>query len=329
MATKRYHSRGLRRLGDGRRARREAQVLRHLARAGVAVPELFAVVRDGGTWRLETELVADARTLTTLLDEPQLSRAAATDLAVRIGQLVASVALAGVEHRDLHAGNVLVDANDAPVLIDFARARRHGALNVAALERDVVDLVAAARERTPRALRRRALLALVAALPESQRERARALLTTVEERARRRRRDVVLRHLGRWTRESGVVERLEDGTLAARAGAGVLSARHAGTRSDLERVWTLAARLTEHHVPTQRPLRLHHDAIEVGAARPTKSIDAAELQRLAARLTDRGLTPSRPLRETDLVRLADDTLALSPLAALDGLVLESTRRRAT
>ena len=147
---KHFHSRSLahrlrRQVGSGD-ASREVRFSRELARAGVSVPEALAwACRDGQEWivtgGVEPSTPADAWHARRLADGDSRSIEAAL---AAMAQLVGRMHAAGIVHRDLHCGNILVcDEGRRLVLMDLHRAgrawrlsRRVRAANLAQLYQD-------------------------------------------------------------------------------------------------------------------------------------------------------------------------------------------------
>jgi 3-deoxy-D-manno-octulosonic acid kinase len=106
------------------RAFREFRLLARLLGAGLPVPTPVAArcVRHGIWYRADllTRRIAGATTLAERLAGDAPGSAA---LAARVGRAIAGLHAANVWHADLNAGNVLVDADDRPWLIDFDRSR--------------------------------------------------------------------------------------------------------------------------------------------------------------------------------------------------------------
>ena len=120
--------RGLQRLiAAGRRrlaqssARREWRALARLRSVGSSVPEPLALaqLQDGGEV-LVLSYVRGVPLQQALGGEARERRR----LLAALGEQVALLHAAGLAHGDLHAGNILVDENAQPVLLDFQRARR-------------------------------------------------------------------------------------------------------------------------------------------------------------------------------------------------------------
>jgi tRNA A-37 threonylcarbamoyl transferase component Bud32 len=107
------------------RARKEAELLAALEKAGIPCPRLVAVARDKDGSYLLTEEIPQVRTLDQALAE---DGPAARPLLEALGPLARRLHDAGFEHQDFHAGNVLVRGN-ALFVIDVHRARRSRSLS--------------------------------------------------------------------------------------------------------------------------------------------------------------------------------------------------------
>jgi tRNA A-37 threonylcarbamoyl transferase component Bud32 len=101
-------------------ADREWRRLGELRRAGVPVPEPLACGALPGGDRAVVLRWLDGEPLAAALAGPAPAR---RRLLAALGEAVARLHAAGVEHRDLHGGNVLV-CGGRPVLLDVQRARR-------------------------------------------------------------------------------------------------------------------------------------------------------------------------------------------------------------
>ncbi|GAC1335800.1 MAG: hypothetical protein NVSMB17_19060 [Candidatus Dormibacteria bacterium] len=114
---------------DGRdgyaRVRNEGLVLRALARAGIAVPEVIAEFDDEGNRYLVLEHV-EGRLLATILAEVGLETSAAGRLAVGLRDLVRSIHDAGWCWRDCKPENLVVTAGGSLRPLDFEGACRTG-----------------------------------------------------------------------------------------------------------------------------------------------------------------------------------------------------------
>jgi len=289
---KRYRAQGwLQRFGDRARAEREFRVLTELHGRGLPVPRPLGLTRCAGAWELACEWIPGAKGLDrwlgggTNVPEPVGPHAPAR-LARRIGATLARAHVEGLDHGDLHPGNVLIDGEGCVWLIDFARARILGSSDPAVMRRDLLALGADARERIPLALRRRAFVAWWRALdPATQRRLPTPgqLATEIEAELRERRRTVLAAHSDRWRRESGLCrqERIggesclvardvddlnDDGALtsllalrpspelqAGPGGRGILVLADDGT---LEETWVEAGIAHQHALRSARPLVL-------------------------------------------------------------------------
>lgn len=284
---KHFRSRGwLRRLGDRRRAERELLLLRELHTAGLRVPQPYSVVRGAGGWELTCEWVEGARTLAELLREPFDLPVAPEVLARRLGTLLGHAHALGLEHGDLHAGNLLLDADGEAWLIDVAAARLGPGLGDQELERELIGIAADAREFTTLRLRQRFLVAWRARLgvERDARFRDKEALTALEACARDRRREALLDHADRWTRASGLCDERHLSTgfalIASCGGKALLAEEDAlariaalaaegrpqaklgelDLRLDLQpgaaARWTTLGRAWQHGLPTLTPLAL-------------------------------------------------------------------------
>ncbi len=105
------------------RAFRELRLTAALYDQGLPVPRPVAagVKRDGLGYQaaLITVRIEGARALASRLSEASASDA----LLERVGEMIARFHQAGLDHVDLNARNILIDAEDAPWLIDFDRCR--------------------------------------------------------------------------------------------------------------------------------------------------------------------------------------------------------------
>lgn len=106
-------------------AAHEAKLLRRLAAAGIAVPEVVAV-------RTRRHALLPAHSLLLLRALPVVADAASVPQRVREeAELAARMLAAGVVHRDLHGGNFVRLADGRLAALDLQSARRIGARRAA------------------------------------------------------------------------------------------------------------------------------------------------------------------------------------------------------
>ena len=301
---KRFHHPGLiGRLRDGARAKREAALLAHLKRAGVRVPTPTEVVREKRGWTVRMELIPGARTLHERL-ESELARPLAARIARDLGEQVGRLHAAGVDHPDLHAGNVLVDAEERVWLIDFSQAHLRK-LTPASIERDLLRAESFLRERLPTSIRLRALSAHLAALPDGlsyERTERMHLARRLAQRAPAFRRAVVARGAGRWLRASGQVAEIagDEGPRLVRRELGPLPPRPRDdpaedrlvvrdTPARLRSRWLATAAAWEHALPVAVPWCLQLGGPDPFALFHLPRWGGTSAQELAQRLEDRGL----------------------------------------
>lgn len=109
------------------RGRGEARNLLEAEAAGVCVPRLVARIGEKGSTVLLFEEIDRAVTLENVLDSCRVSPATFRALVRNLGVEIAKLARAGLEHRDLHPGNVLLREADlsAPIICDLYEVSRH------------------------------------------------------------------------------------------------------------------------------------------------------------------------------------------------------------
>lgn len=289
---KRFASRGVFSAArDAARARREHELLVELHARGLPVPRPLGLEQRGAGWEVAMEWIPHAASLAERMHAGRAHEGPARAL----GALLARLQGAGIDHPDLHPGNVLVDASGGVWAIDFHKARRVTRLSAARLEAQLAHLEAGLRERAPARWRARALLAWLRALPDGAprpRGTTSELAARLDLRARRERLATVDKRRLRWTRPGTAVRSVTlqggDGFERAdgpadlarvleaaleRAGTGAarevlpcpaLPSRRAlvvrGTWRAVSAVWYAAARLEEHAVPAARPLALARGA---------------------------------------------------------------------
>ena len=122
---------------DKTRSSEEFQLLLTLIKAGVNVPRPIAAraVKVGLTYQADllSERIPNARDLVSILQESSLSK----DMYKKIGQEIAKMHNAGVNHTDLNIHNILIDDKDKVWIIDFDKCRKqeHGDWKKQNLER--------------------------------------------------------------------------------------------------------------------------------------------------------------------------------------------------
>lgn len=268
---KRFHSPGrLDRLRDRARASSEYKTLCELTERGLAVPRPIAVRHTTHGWELATEWIEGAVPWSEVLAERAPWPTSAEKLVKSLGALLARAHAIGLDHPDLHSGNVLVAADARAWLVDVHGARLRPGPSARIAVRDLVQLAADTRERLSPGLRARALAAWRAELPDTfartlphQEE----LAETVEREARARRRATIERARRRWTRNSSscrahsvagfsgfVSAELGDcDPLPYRTGAGQVVLEGLTPRKTRAH-WYASARLCDHGVRAARPL---------------------------------------------------------------------------
>ncbi len=324
-------------------------MLRRLEEAGVGVPSPIEARRRDGHWELVTACVEDAVPLAGVLSGATPPPTAAGSIARSVARLIASAHAAGLDHPDLHPGNLLVQPDGRAWIVDVRGARVNAGDAATNLRRDLVALASGTRERSTPWTRARFLLAylraleprLAASLPER-----RALADEIERAARIHRREGVRRARLRWTRLSSVCSPVDETGLAGfravevdderalllaaelRGGAATfpipwsdgeraIVVRGVGWRKLLS-AWFAAARLVDHAITSARPLALARApercavfAVPVGA-RPLRADEERRAAEIHDRLRDRGLVLVGAYRQALLVA-PDGRIALGPL----------------
>ncbi|MFN0243979.1 MAG: lipopolysaccharide kinase InaA family protein [Planctomycetota bacterium] len=289
-AVKRYHAPRIGGWFDGLRARAEFRVLEQLFARGLAVPRAIEV-RHGGTWELVTEWIEDAHALDRILRGEAPWPAASATVAQSLGRLLAEAHAIGLDHPDLHPGNVLVGAGGRTWLVDVRRARIRAQLDARERLHDLIHVAAGVRETVSARFRARFFAAYARALPIALRgvlEPHDTVVRDIERAARRLRREHVERARLRWTRSSsscravrtpafeGIasraladddVERCVALALTAptgsatsmRLGSGdeLLALPLHGTAAAVRASWLAAVQLADHHLDVARPLAWH------------------------------------------------------------------------
>lgn len=352
---KRFHARGrLARLRDGRRARHEFAVLRALRERGLPVPEPIVARRGPAGWELVSAWIPGALPVQALLDGDAPAPVPIERLARELGRLVARTQRAGLEQRDPHAGNALVDGEGRVWLVDFTKARLRRRRSGARDLRELVTLAAKTREAWSFGLRARFFLAWLeerGGVPRAERNR---LARRIERSARAVRRRIARASVDRWLRESGVCRVVECsgerylvarwlGRVAgerwlaecSRASTAKGSERGAAwieTGRALDRIWRTMGRAADQRLACARPIVRRVDRepcalfeLPEGARSVRGLVDGADsgLRRRVARsagalagsLHDRGLGLAEPFLDA-LIADERGALRLGPRARL-------------
>ncbi len=116
---KRFHAPGVLQGGrDWLRARREARGLRRWRALGLPAPAPIMIRRSAGHWELVLEAIPGARPLPQFLTEERLFPSKLKEIAQKLGRLLADLDRSGAHHGDPHPGNLLIDNQNMPWLID-------------------------------------------------------------------------------------------------------------------------------------------------------------------------------------------------------------------
>lgn len=243
-----FHAPGLGRLRDRGRARREERAHRTLRAAGLPCAEPLGVERVGGRWALRLGWIEDAVPLSEALEDGRRRVA----LAGRLAALGLAAENARLAHPDLHAGNILVDANGAVLLADLGEARLGAAEG--SVREQWVQLAGELMELDPR------FLAAVDARWRAAGggDTAGPIARFIGE-ARRRRTARMARRVRVWRRESSATRLTSEGgrpVVRARADAPVGWEVHSfeGDRQRVDAAWSALVRATLHRLPTAAPL---------------------------------------------------------------------------
>jgi tRNA A-37 threonylcarbamoyl transferase component Bud32 len=320
---KRFHNpSAVQALRDRRRARAEERVLGALLALDLPVPRPLEVRRVSGAWEVVMERIQGAVQLGAVLSGEEPAPAAPDEIAARVGRLLARAHAAGLDHPDLHPGNILLDDAGQPWLVDFHNARLRARIGCDLAERDLVALLSALRETLAAGSRLRLVQAWVeagGAVPSQDAADIEAFAARLEDRARLHRRAQVAHGQGRWTRESSVCQVLQrrDGPLYLRrgtdpalaeelersAGSGPAVVEAGGARyrvlaglapGELKDRWYHAARLSEHGLavlspvawsPAMAAFALPAEAVAI----PAEELSPALAGALLGALHDRGL----------------------------------------
>lgn len=317
-AVKSFRARGwMRRLRDRRRAENEFRVLGKLHAAGLQVPRPIKVQRSGGAWELHSTWINGAQSLSSRLEfesardgTEKTPAFRASRLARALGRLVGRAHALGLNHGDLHAGNVLVDEDEQTWLLDFTQSTFDPALPLDQMMIDLVNLGADAREFTSPGLRKRFLLAWWRELRQGRSQNLRSLVAPLEDRIRSRRQAALLEHQDRWLRPSGLcqAQRIADGELLVAQSQSSCFAQHESwltevlldpsqqgfvERDDvflyldrderqLEVAWLDMGRAAQHQIPAPRPLALRRQGSPVAVYR----VDGPLIERSTRKLRE-------------------------------------------
>lgn len=144
---------------DRLRAGLEHRILKHLDQHGVRVPKILDLRRGSPGWELHMQWVPDSVGMDEILHEGAEWPASQAGFARELGRALAAVHKSGLDHVDLHPGNVLLDADGHAWLIDFHQARIAKRLTRHELERDLIALAGQCREGVTVRFRARVLCA--------------------------------------------------------------------------------------------------------------------------------------------------------------------------
>jgi tRNA A-37 threonylcarbamoyl transferase component Bud32 len=339
LVVKRYHHPDrIARFFDRSRAEQELGLLRRLFEAGVPVPRPVEVRRAAGAWELVTEWIEGAVSLEDVLNGRAPAPAPIEVLARSTGELLARAHAAGLDHPDLHPGNLLVQPGAKVWMVDVRGARVLTRLDPEIRRRDLVALASATRERLDERARARFLSSYRRALPArlaSDLPPRAQLAREIESAARIHRREAVRRARLRWTRLSSVCRPVEVAGLTGyrsaeieAAGSRVVVVRDLPWREILE-CWYAAARLCDHAIPSARPLLLVREPRRCAvfalpeSARALREMPGSgagasvqrSLEALLASLRDRGLALEGPFLESIFVD-ATGRCCLGPLTGV-------------
>lgn len=194
-------------------------MLGRLAERGIRVPSVRGVRRGKPGWELVTQFVEGAPTLFDLFQGTASWPRPPEQVARELGVAAARALLAGLEHRDLHPGNILIDGTGKPWLVDVAHARLRRAPSPLRLSLDLLRLTAASRENATIGFRQRFLLAFFREIPDEIRVAMCGrglgdLARRLEEGGRLARVHVLSRQESRWMRDSSAARTIQKGELS-------------------------------------------------------------------------------------------------------------------
>ncbi|MBT4584685.1 MAG: serine/threonine protein kinase [Phycisphaerae bacterium] len=135
-----------------RRFEFESQTLARLKHQGVAQVYEAGTHDDGegGVPYFVMEYVANAKPITVFAQEKKLGTRGRVDLFSKVCDAIQHGHLKGIVHRDLKPGNILVDSNGQPKIIDFGVARSTDSdLAITTLQTDVGQLIGTLQYMSP------------------------------------------------------------------------------------------------------------------------------------------------------------------------------------
>lgn len=293
---KRFHAPGvLQGWRDRLRARREAKGLRRWRALGLPAPAPITIRRSAGHWELVLEAIPGARPLPQFLTEERLFPSKLKVTAHRVGKLLADLDRSGAHHGDPHPGNLLIDDQNMPWLIDPTPSPLFS--DRAAPGRDRwVRFCAQVRELSSPLFRAQVVAAYREAngpspAPSSEADRGRMELEAREWRCKEAR-----VRTQRWLRTSGATQ-VEGNTIHHLSIPDGSCRRHTfNSHAQAQATWLTYARLHEHGVPSLHAKAFHsspdhavESVVPEGAQANRSTPSAAQLGHLLGCLHDRGL----------------------------------------
>lgn len=111
------------------KAKNEFAVMKHLRSRGVATAEPLAWGERRSSFLVESAFVSravpGARSFARALDDARAGNGDRRELVTKLARLACEIAKAGADHRDLHVGNVLLDAEGRATIIDLHAVSLH------------------------------------------------------------------------------------------------------------------------------------------------------------------------------------------------------------
>ncbi len=312
---KRFHAPGaLQGWKDGLRAHREARGLRRWRALGLPAPAPITVRRSAGHWELVLEAIPGARPLPEFLVQERHDRAKLKTAAHRVGKLLADLDRSGAHHGDPHPGNLLLDHQDLPWLIDPTPSPLFSGRAAPGRDR-WVRFCGQVRELTSPLFRAQVAAAYRGANGPSPPPLLESDCQRLETDAREWRFGEVQSRTQRWLRTSGATQ-LEGSTIHKLSPSdGVCRKRSFDSREHAQSVWQTYAQLYEHGIATiaakslsRLPAHTIESTAPTGASPLQGSPSPAQLGQLLGCLHDRG------------IHLKDITLE-SLYADIDGTIL--------